>query len=47
VVEELAAAVARTRTAAEDVQVAPGSAVTVASKFSTLVDGFLERVRAA
>jgi methyl-accepting chemotaxis protein len=47
VVEELAAAVARTRSAAEQVQVASGVSATAASKYSRLVDDFLEKVRAA
>ena len=46
-VESLAAAVARTRAAAEDVQVASSAAASAANKFSRLVDSFLERVRAA
>lgn len=47
IVEYLASAVARTRTAAERVQVASGTSATAADKFDRLVDVFLERVRAA
>jgi methyl-accepting chemotaxis protein len=46
-VEGLAAAVGRTRTAAEDVQVASVASASAADKFGSLVDQFLEKVRAA
>ena len=46
-VESLAAAVARTRTAADEVQVASAASAVAGEKFSRLVDHFLERVRAA
>jgi len=47
IVENLATAVGRTRTAAEEVQVASTASAAAANKFSRLVDHFLERVRAA
>jgi methyl-accepting chemotaxis protein len=47
IVEGLASAVDRTRLAARKVEVAAGASETAAGKFSTLVDGFLERVRTA
>jgi methyl-accepting chemotaxis protein len=47
VVEDLASAVTRTKTAAEQVQVASGASATAADKFDRLVDVFLERVRTA
>ena len=47
IVEELASAVARTRSAADEVQVATGASAAAADKFSRLVDHFLEKVRAA
>jgi methyl-accepting chemotaxis protein len=47
VVEELASAVGRTKTAAEQVRVASGASATAADKFDRLVDVFLERVRTA
>ena len=47
IVEELALAVARTRSAADEVQVATGASAAAADKFSRLVDHFLEKVRAA
>jgi hypothetical protein len=47
VVEDLASAVTRTKTAAEQVQVASGASATMADKFDRLVDVFLERVRTA
>jgi methyl-accepting chemotaxis protein len=46
-VERLAAAVGRTRTAAEDVQVASAASASAADKFGSLVDQFLGKVRAA
>jgi methyl-accepting chemotaxis protein len=46
-VESLAAAVARTRLASEEVQVASAAAASAADKFSSLVDRFLDKVRAA
>jgi methyl-accepting chemotaxis protein len=46
-VHSLADAVGRTRNAAEEVQVASGVSAAAAEKFSSLVDHFLERVRAA
>jgi methyl-accepting chemotaxis protein len=47
IVEDLASAVARTRTAAERVQEASGTSAMAADKFDRLVDVFLDRVRAA
>ena len=47
IVESLATAVDRTRTAAKEVQVASGASAAAADKFSRLIDHFLERVRAA
>ena len=47
VVEDLAAAVRRTKTAAEHVQVASGDSTAAADKFDRLVDVFLERVKTA
>lgn len=47
VVEDLASAVARTKAAAEQVQVASGSSAAAAGKFDRLVDMFLERVKIA
>jgi methyl-accepting chemotaxis protein len=44
---DLAAAVARTMTAVEEVQVASVSSASAANKFNRLVDHFLEKVRAA
>ncbi len=46
-VENLAAAVGRTRTAAEEVQAASAASASAADKFGRLVDNFLDRVRAA
>ena len=47
VVEDLAAAVRRTKAAAEHVQVASGDSTAAADKFDRLVDVFLERVKTA
>jgi methyl-accepting chemotaxis protein len=47
VVEDLAAAVRRTKMAAEHVQVASGDSTAAADKFDRLVDVFLERVKTA
>jgi methyl-accepting chemotaxis protein len=47
IVEQLAAAVGRTRKAAEDVEMASAASASAADKFSRLVDVFLEKVRAA
>lgn len=47
IVEDLAATVDHTRTAATQVQVASGASTSAADKFGRLVDGFLENVRAA
>ncbi len=47
VVEDLAAAVRRTKMAAEHVQVASGDSTAAADKFDRLVDVFLERVKIA
>lgn len=47
VVEDLAAAVRRTKMAAEHVQVASGESTAAADKFDRLVDVFLERVKTA
>jgi len=47
IVEQLAAAVARTRAAADQVGVASEASASAAEKFSGLVDVFLEKVRAA
>jgi methyl-accepting chemotaxis protein len=47
VVEDLAAAVRRTKVAAEHVQVASGDSTAAADKFDRLVDVFLERVKTA
>jgi methyl-accepting chemotaxis protein len=47
IVEDLASAVARTRAASERVAVASGASASASDKFSSLVDVFLERVRAA
>ena len=47
IVEDLASAVARTRTAAERVQMASDTSATAADKFDRLVDVFLDRVRTA
>ena len=47
IVNDLAAAVGRTRSAAGDVQVALNASAASAQKFSSLVDDFLGRVRAA
>ena len=47
IVEDLASTVARTRTAAEEVQVASAVSALAGDKFNRLVDVFLEKVRAA
>jgi methyl-accepting chemotaxis protein len=47
VVEDLASAVARTKSAAEEVKVASGASAAAADKFDRLVDVFLERVKTA
>jgi methyl-accepting chemotaxis protein len=47
IVEELASTVARTRAAAEEVQVASAASASAGNKFNRLVDVFLEKVRAA
>lgn len=47
VLEGLAAAVERTTAAAAEVQVASDASAAAAKRFSSLVDGFLEQVRAA
>jgi methyl-accepting chemotaxis protein len=47
VVEDLASAVRRTKSAAEQVRIASGASAAAADKFDRLVDVFLERVKAA
>jgi methyl-accepting chemotaxis protein len=47
IVDELASAVERTRSAVEDVNIASTSSALAADKFSRLVDQFLDKVRAA
>jgi methyl-accepting chemotaxis protein len=47
IVEDLASAVARTSMAADRVRTASGTAAAATDKFDHLVDGFLDRVRAA
>jgi methyl-accepting chemotaxis protein len=47
IVEELASAVGRTKTAAEQVHVASAASASAAGKFNHLVDEFLEKVRVA
>jgi methyl-accepting chemotaxis protein len=47
IVDELASVVTRTRSAAQRVQAASATSAAAAEKFNRLVDGFLEKVRAA
>jgi hypothetical protein len=47
IVEDLASAVDRTRSAAEQVKVASGASATAVAKFDRLVEVFLEKVKSA